>query len=93
VDEDKIFEWLKKGAQLSDGARSLLKKTGTLKKWDSMHRGSGEARPEEAEVGPEEVGAESQEVEAGPEEAEAGSQEVETPDKEVAEQPEEPEIT
>ena len=39
VDEDKVFEWLKKGAQLSDGARDLLKKHGILRKWDAVRRG------------------------------------------------------
>lgn len=39
VDEDKIFDWLTKGAQLSDGARSLLKKTGTLARWDAKRTG------------------------------------------------------
>jgi small subunit ribosomal protein S16 len=39
LDEEKVFEWLKKGAQLSDGARDLLKKHGTLRKWDAVRRG------------------------------------------------------
>jgi small subunit ribosomal protein S16 len=39
VDEDKVFDWLAKGAQLSDGARSLLKKTGTLARWDAKCTG------------------------------------------------------
>ena len=39
VDEDKVFDWLTKGAQLSDGARSLLKKTGTLARWDAKRTG------------------------------------------------------
>jgi small subunit ribosomal protein S16 len=39
VDEEKVFDWLKKGAQLSDGARDLLRKHGTLRKWDSVRRG------------------------------------------------------
>jgi len=39
VDEEKVFEWLKKGAEMSDGARDLLKKHGTLRKWDSVRRG------------------------------------------------------
>ena len=33
VDESKIFDWLGKGATLSEGARSLLKKNGTLARW------------------------------------------------------------
>ena len=39
VNEDKVFEWLAKGAQLSDGARSLLKKAGTLARWDAKRTG------------------------------------------------------
>ena len=39
VDEDKVFEWLGKGAQMSEGARSLLKKTGTLARWDAKRTG------------------------------------------------------
>jgi small subunit ribosomal protein S16 len=39
VDEEKVFEWLAKGAQLSDGARSLLKKTGALARWDARRTG------------------------------------------------------
>jgi small subunit ribosomal protein S16 len=39
VDEAKVFDWLMKGAQLSDGARSLLKKTGTLARWDAKRTG------------------------------------------------------
>ena len=32
LDEDKIFEWLKKGAQPSDTVRSLLSSAGLMKK-------------------------------------------------------------
>ncbi|MDF7668183.1 30S ribosomal protein S16 [Lactobacillus sp. ESL0679] len=32
LDEDKIFEWLKKGAQPSDTVRSLLSGAGLMKK-------------------------------------------------------------
>ena len=39
VDEEKVFDWLRKGAEMSDGARDLLKKNGTLRKWDSVRRG------------------------------------------------------
>jgi small subunit ribosomal protein S16 len=39
VDEDKVFDWLTKGAQLSDGARSLLRKAGTLARWDAKRTG------------------------------------------------------
>lgn len=47
VDEDKVFDWLSKGAELSDGARSLLKKNGTLSRWDIKRGRSAEAKPEE----------------------------------------------
>jgi small subunit ribosomal protein S16 len=58
VDEERIFEWLGKGAGLSDGARSLLQKSGTLARWRSRH---GQAQvPEEQEVG-KEVAEESEE--------------------------------
>ena len=39
VDEEKIFDWMSKGAQLTDGARSLLKKAGTLARWDAKRTG------------------------------------------------------
>jgi small subunit ribosomal protein S16 len=39
VDEDKVFEWLTKGAQITDGARSLLRKAGTLARWDAKRTG------------------------------------------------------
>jgi small subunit ribosomal protein S16 len=39
VDEEKVFDWLKKGAEMSDGARDLLRKHGTLRKWDAVRRG------------------------------------------------------
>jgi small subunit ribosomal protein S16 len=47
VDEEKVFEWLAKGAEMSDGARDLLKKEGILSKWESMRTGAATARPEE----------------------------------------------
>jgi small subunit ribosomal protein S16 len=43
VDEEKVFEWLAKGAQISDGAHSLLKKIGTMKKWKTKGTPSKEA--------------------------------------------------
>jgi small subunit ribosomal protein S16 len=33
LEEERIFDWLGKGAQLSDGAKSLLNKTGTIARW------------------------------------------------------------
>jgi small subunit ribosomal protein S16 len=39
VDEDKVFDWLGKGAQLSDGAHSLLKKIGIVSRWNAKKRG------------------------------------------------------
>ncbi len=37
VDEAKVFDWLGKGALMSDGVRSLLKKNGTLTRLQTMH--------------------------------------------------------
>jgi small subunit ribosomal protein S16 len=45
VDEEKIFEWLKKGAGVSEGAESVLKKAGILAKWRSMRGQSGASEP------------------------------------------------
>jgi small subunit ribosomal protein S16 len=60
VDEDKLIDWLGKGAQMSDGARSLLKKAGFLARWeamkgktgaaDAMVAGTAEAPPTETEA-------------------------------------------
>jgi small subunit ribosomal protein S16 len=47
VDEEKIFMWLGRGAQLSDGARSILSKVGVLRKWEA--RKGGPAAPEAEE--------------------------------------------
>lgn len=33
LDEDKIFDWLQKGAQPSDTVRSMLSKAGIMKKY------------------------------------------------------------
>lgn len=54
VDEEKIFEWLNKGAGLSDGAEGILKKAGLLAKWRSMQSQPAGAEPEptEKEVAP-----------------------------------------
>ncbi len=52
IDEEKVFAWLRKGAQISEGARSLLKKVGTLKRWDELKSGkvSLETKQETEEV-------------------------------------------
>ncbi len=89
VDEDKVFDWLGKGAQLSDGARSLLKKTGTLARWDAKRTGreapqktlSTEAVPRAAapaeKAAPEEAVAEkAPTMEAPPEQAEVEEEAV-----------------
>ncbi|MBP7248404.1 MAG: 30S ribosomal protein S16 [Negativicutes bacterium] len=34
INEEKAIEWLNKGAQPTDTARSLLSKEGIIKKWD-----------------------------------------------------------
>jgi small subunit ribosomal protein S16 len=86
VDEEKIFDWLSKGAGLSDGARSLLKKNGTLSRWD-IKRGksvgakaeevAGEAREEVTEEVTEEQEKPVQPVEP---ESLAGQEEPEAPE-------------
>jgi small subunit ribosomal protein S16 len=40
IDEEKVLMWLGRGAELTDGARSILGKVGVLSRWDSMKRGS-----------------------------------------------------
>jgi small subunit ribosomal protein S16 len=40
VDENKIFDWLGKGAQISDGAHSLLKKIGIINRWNARRSGA-----------------------------------------------------
>lgn len=47
VDEQKVLEWLAKGAEVSDGARDLLKKVGILSKWEAMRTGATGAEPED----------------------------------------------
>lgn len=46
VDEERVFNWLSKGAQVSDTVRTLLKKTGTWQKWHKMSSGEEEVKPE-----------------------------------------------
>ncbi len=55
VDEEKLFKWLERGAQMSEGARSILSKAGALKKW--RERKGGPPAPAAQEAG-EAVGAE-----------------------------------
>jgi small subunit ribosomal protein S16 len=77
VDEDRIFDWLSKGAQLSDGAKSLLKKAGTLARWDAKRTGREapdktlpiEEAPAPAPAAREEAAEEAPEAAAGAEEA------------------------
>ncbi|MGD8629042.1 MAG: 30S ribosomal protein S16, partial [bacterium] len=108
VDEEKVFEWLKRGAQLSDGVRDLLKKHGTLRKWDAVRRGLPippepekvievqvkEEKPveEPAEEAKAPEKTETPEVTEQPEKVEA-AEKVETPEPEKAEAAETPEAS
>jgi small subunit ribosomal protein S16 len=87
VDEDKVAEWLGKGAQLSDGAASLLKKAGTLRRL----RGEDVQPKEEtqaAEKAPEPAKAAEPEEAPEPEPAEAAALEAaEEPPEEAAPEP------
>lgn len=38
VDEEKVLDWLQKGAQPTDTVRSLLSKKGVMKKLDALKR-------------------------------------------------------
>ncbi len=38
VDEEKVFAWLNRGAQVTDGAKSLLKKIGLIERWERTRR-------------------------------------------------------
>ena len=49
IDEEKALMWLGRGAQLTEGARSLLNKAGILKKWESRRGGVETAQPSAAE--------------------------------------------
>jgi small subunit ribosomal protein S16 len=46
VDEEKVFKWLGNGAQLTDTMKSLLKKTGTIAKWNRKLQGEEGIEPE-----------------------------------------------
>ena len=38
VDEEKVLDWMNKGAQPTDTVKSLFSKAGILKKWDELKR-------------------------------------------------------
>jgi len=44
IDEELVIKWMKKGALLSDTTRSLLRKTGILKKWHAIKYGKQETQ-------------------------------------------------
>jgi len=46
IDEERVFHWLDRGAQVSDTVRNLLKKTGTWSKWHKLSSGDKEVKPE-----------------------------------------------
>lgn len=46
VDEEKVFKWLEDGAQVSESVRSLLKRTGTMAKWNRKRAGEDAGPPE-----------------------------------------------
>lgn len=50
VDEQKIWAWLERGAQVTDGAKSLLKKIGLIQRWEASHRRAQGQQQEEKEV-------------------------------------------
>jgi small subunit ribosomal protein S16 len=39
VDEEKVYKWLRQGAQPTDTVRSLLQSIGTWRKWSLLKRG------------------------------------------------------
>lgn len=43
LDEEKVIEWLNKGAQPTDTVKSLLSKEGIMAKWDAAKRAKKEA--------------------------------------------------
>ncbi len=47
LDEEKVIQWLKKGATPSDTVKNLLTKKGILLKWDLIKRGCDKAKVEE----------------------------------------------
>lgn len=57
IDEEKVFAWLRNGAQVSDTVRSLFAKHGILQKWALMRSGQpvpqATAQATEPEAAPE----------------------------------------
>jgi small subunit ribosomal protein S16 len=46
INEEQVFQWLRRGAIPTDTARSLLRNQGLLQKWDAMRKGkAGSASP------------------------------------------------
>lgn len=45
VDEAKVFDWMRKGAQVTETVRSLLRRTGTWERWSRIRAGE-EISPE-----------------------------------------------
>ena len=43
VDEEKVINWLEKGAQPTDTVKALFSKLGIMKKWDELKRTKKEA--------------------------------------------------
>ena len=86
LDEDKLFEWLRKGAEMSEAARSLLKKHGTLARWDVAQGKPGAVKAMEArEAAAAAVAAAGPTPEVGPAAtAEASEPAAEVPKPEVA---------
>ncbi len=39
VDEAKVFDWMKRGAQVTETVRSLLRRTGTWERWSRLRSG------------------------------------------------------
>jgi small subunit ribosomal protein S16 len=84
VDEAKIAAWLGKGATLSEGVRSILKKSGILMRLKGGAAEAGEAvQAAAAEAGGAEAAAHE---EAAPESAEPGAQAEETGGGEVVDE-------
>lgn len=50
VDEEKVLAWLNRGAQVTDGARCLLKKIGLIQRWEESRRQAKGQEREEKEV-------------------------------------------
>ena len=89
VDDEKVFKWLKNGAELSDNVESIFRRQGILRKWAAIRSGQPipeeteeiSATPEPEEPMPEEpmesIVAEPQEEEEAPEVPETESAETE----------------